>query len=328
MVYNLVRETYSAFKLNNYYKCLVINNDAYEKLSHLFPVNTYQLDVDTAKETPLLNESIEIISLITIVKLDYVYYFLLPTDVTPDCISIFRESIDEEDIIAEFDDIFLIEGPEALSVTKSLMQDEIRSLQYNNALQFDVQNNIANVCLRCSFFGEIGFLLFLPNKTVKCIEYLDSLRFSDFADNDVAVLSAEANTKVWNKTIFKNECPFDLGLAHIFDFEDEDYKFNTNLNAKRKNARKSPVAVVFPLGDEVSCQNARSKDLSCTASGNVIGVFNRAYFSPKMRQVIAYARVDKDFSYLGKEVRNSVLGNGKVHKTPFFTTNSHLITNS
>lgn len=273
-----------------------------------------------AKDIPVTQSNAYILSLIKVVVYEEFLVLLIPKNTYSDCKALLETVLDKSLFLGEYDSIYLVEGPRSYDVVQGIVSEEIRSIQYHESVLFKK----SNICLRCSLFGELGYLLFIKSDLREIINFFSMYEQHLLENRDVAVLSAEANCNVWNKTIFRNECPIELGFSYALDFEDDEFVFHKEINERRKNNQQRRVAFILndvsnipDTVDIIGCQLfSKSRD-------RTVGCISRAYFSKKVNKVIGYALVDIDNSYLG----TNLVGVGdvsiKITKTPFFVTNSH-----
>jgi glycine cleavage system aminomethyltransferase T len=255
---------------------------------------------------------------------------LTPKCCYSDCKKILHEILGKNCFLDEFMRVYLIEGPGAASEVGALINEDVRSLQYYDSIQFsfDTHNKAENVCLRCSFFGEVGFLLFMVNEDVEAEKgCMNNLNFHSFDDDDIDTLVNEANSKVFNKSVFRHDCPIEIGLSHILDFEDDEFYFHLELNEAKKRNKRRIVAIQFKKDlSENSGNSGRVGSLSSVEDGSEVGVLLRTFYSKTINRVIGYALVDRDKSYLGSKLSHDLYETIEVHKAPFFVTKSNFLT--
>ncbi len=329
MVYDLVRDDYAAFNLSEHYVCLILAHKSLDTLSKIFPVNIKNLGYGSAKDFPLLSEKLRITALLTIVMLEDTILLLTPKCCYSDCKKILHEFLGENCFLDELVRVYLIEGPGAASEVGAMINEDVRFLQYYDSVQFSFahHNQAENVCLRCSFFGEVGFLLFMINENAEAEKRcMTNLNFQSFDDDDIDTLVNEANSKVFNKSVFRHDCPIEIGLSHILDFEDDEFYFHQELNEAKKRNKRRIVAIQCEKNP-----SENSGDLGCIGSlssvdGSEVGILLRTFYSKTMNRVIGYALVDRDKSYLGSKLSNNLYETIEVHKTPFFVTKSNFLT--
>lgn len=328
MIYNSVRQDYAAFNLSDKYICIVISNDSIDKLSKIIPVNLNQLGYGSAKDVPLFSKDMKIECFLTVIMHEDYIYMLSPNDCYEFCRSKLDQALEPGDYIQEFNGIYLIEGPSAAEKVCSLINDDVRSIQYYDSVYFQINSTSEsnNVCMRCSFFGEIGYLLLVNQKGEHVVEFLNQLNFSSFVDPEVAVLVGEANSRVWNKSIFRADCPIEIGLSHVLDFGDDEFEYHSELNQIRSQNQNRMVAIIFKENIPDGSNDTLDNDvIYCQADDKAVGSCIRIHHSKQLNKTIGYAKIQAKYSYLGTELYHKIYGKLEVHKAPFFITKSHFI---
>lgn len=323
-----VRSTVGIFDLTQMGEIRVSGPDAPSFLAHSLISAMKPIALGKAKYTMIVQEDGGIIDDLIAYRLGVDEYMLVQNAGNlDDVFAVLEERVGGYDV--EITDhsietaLLAVQGPKAKKLISRLVPEEarqtVKDLRYYSCTSLEVAG-VEAIVARTGYTGEDGFELFVPSEKAEPVwnalleEGADlGVRPCGIACRDT--LRLEAAMPLYGKELTRSRTPLEAGYHSLISPAKGRF---IGRNALINQPEPTQVLVGLSIsGKKVPAEGAELHD----ASGNYAGTITSAVLSPTLKQVIAFAYVDRWNCSRGTEFSVDVDGDSKTAKivpTPFY----------
>lgn len=209
----------------------------------------------------------------------------------------------------------VLTGPKAEAIASKALGDDITAIPFLST--YTLSSGI--LAVRIGFFGEYELHLIGENDAQGAmVDALQGASDQPLATDSSAFPVMMAEMRVLNRArdIPAEVSVFEAGVQWMIDFQKPNLRAADALAARRDDAQRRAVLMVFDAGPATS-------QTPIVTEGETIGTVQAAYHSTTLGQTVALALLDTDLAVPGLVLQTSV-GIGRTLSAPAFLSKSVL----